>query len=67
MSEKKPTGIVALFFRENDGEEFFYPIQFMGEKWPTDEAADHAAMNPGTLRIEDASGTVLWAAESAKA
>lgn len=28
-----------------------------------DRAADHAALNPGTLRIEDSDGTVLWQAE----
>ena len=53
---KQPSGIVALFFREG----MFYPVQFMGEKPPAKEAADHAALNPGTLRIEDMNGNVLW-------
>lgn len=49
-------GITAVFFRD----EGFYPVQFMGVKSPKDEAADHAALNPGTKRIEDTEGNVLW-------
>lgn len=51
-----PHGEIAIFVRE----EGFYPIQFMGNKPPEIEAADHAALNPGTLRIELLDGTVLW-------
>ncbi|KQM37960.1 hypothetical protein [Sphingomonas sp. Leaf10] len=51
-----PAGITAIFFREG----MFYPVKFMGSKSPADEAADHAALNPGTMRIEDTSGNVLW-------
>lgn len=53
-------GIVAIFFRE----EGFYPIRFSGAKPPREEAADHAALNPGTLRIEDRDGNILWQAEA---
>lgn len=54
--ENAPQGIVAIFFRDGG----FYPVQFMGMKPPAEEAADHAALNPGTLRVEDAAGNVLW-------
>lgn len=51
----------ALFFRQgDDGETYFYPIEFHGKKPAAEEAADHAALNPGTLRIEDIDGNVLW-------
>jgi hypothetical protein len=46
----------AIFFRE----EGFYPVQFSGTKPMRDEAADHAALNLGTVRIEDMEGNVLW-------
>mgnify|MGYP001122677565 CR=1 FL=1 len=54
------SGIIAIFFRED----CFYPVQFHGQKDPCEEAADHAALNPGTLRIEDTKGNVLWTAGS---
>lgn len=53
---KKPHGIIALFIRD----EHFYPIQFMGDEAPEVEAAHHAALNPGTRRIEDMDGNILW-------
>lgn len=49
-------GEVVLFVRA----EGFYPVQLSGLKPPAVEAADHAALNPGTLRIEDMQGNVLW-------
>lgn len=49
-------GITAIFFRD----EGFYPVQFAGIKPPEREAAEHAVLNPGTRRIEDADGNVLW-------
>lgn len=53
----KLTGRTVLFFREG----FFYPIQLMGTKSVAIECADHAALNPGTLRIEDAlTGEIYW-------
>lgn len=51
-----PNGITAIFFREGS----FYPVQFMGKKSAQAEAADHAALNPGTLRIETQTGEILW-------
>lgn len=55
-AQTDPKGIVAIFFREGG----FYPIQFWGAKPAAVEAAEHAEMNPGTLRIEDTQGNVLW-------
>ena len=52
-----PTGRTVLFIRED----VFYPIQLFGAKPAAVECADHAALNPGTLRVEDAlTGEVLW-------
>jgi len=56
MSPPQPTGETVIFFREN----MFYPIQLSGLKPSAKEAADHAAYNPGTLRIETLAGEVLW-------
>lgn len=49
-------GIIAIFFRD----EGFYPVRFSGTKNPIEEAADHAALNPGTRRVEDTDGNILW-------
>ncbi|MBF6602581.1 MAG: hypothetical protein ITG03_06380 [Sphingorhabdus sp.] len=49
-------GIVAIFFKENG----FYPIEFSGKKPASEEAADHAALNPDIIRIEDIHSNVLW-------
>lgn len=56
MSDFQPTGDVVIFVRE----EGFYPLQLSGLKPTAQEAAEHAACNPGTLRIEDMSGKVIW-------
>lgn len=50
------SGETVIFFREG----MFYPITLSGTKPAADECADHAALNPGTLRIEDMVGNVLW-------
>lgn len=42
----------VIFFREG----MFYPIM-VREK---EDLAEHARLNPGTLRIEDVDGNVLW-------
>jgi hypothetical protein len=46
----------VLFFREGG----FYPIELSGVKDAKQEVADHVALNPGTLRVEDLQGNVLW-------
>ncbi|KQN12033.1 hypothetical protein [Sphingomonas sp. Leaf28] len=56
MSGAQATGQTVIFFRA----ECFYPL-ILSEKVPTaKEFADHAALNPGTMRIEDMSGNVIW-------
>lgn len=55
-----PFGETVIFFREG----MFYPITLSGTKPSAEEAADHAACNPGTLRIEQIDGTVLWAEDA---
>lgn len=59
----QPNGETVLFFRNYEDDklgEYFYPIQLSGTKPSEIEAADHAACNPGTLRIERTNGDVLW-------
>lgn len=47
---------VAIFFREHEGKEIFYPIEDnLKQDW-----AEHARLNPGTIRVEDPEGNVLW-------
>lgn len=45
----------TIFFREGS----FYVINTYEDEGFA-ELAEHAAMNPGTLRIEDTKGNVLW-------
>ena len=47
---------VMIFFRSGT----FYPIQGLCGMSLAQQAADHAGINPGTLRVEDAKGNVLW-------
>lgn len=47
---------VLIFVRA----EGFYPIQGVRGVPLRRQAAEHAVLNPGTLRIEDARGNVLW-------
>lgn len=44
---------VYLFFR---GEGFFYPIELADD----DDARRNAEHNPGTTRVEDVRGRVVW-------
>jgi len=43
----------------------FYTIPAVNEVPLARQAADHAAINPGTVRVEDRAGNVLWQAERA--
>ncbi len=47
---------VLIFFREGG----WYPIQGVVGRAMTLQAMEHAERNPGTLRVEDINGTVLW-------
>ena len=50
-------GEVYVFFRKTDDGEFFYPLELLSE----DDAKDNAACNPGTVRVEDLAGKIIWA------
>lgn len=47
---------VMIFVRA----EGFYPVQGVLGIPLGEQAAEHAAINPGTLRVEDVDGNVLW-------
>ena len=47
---------LMVFFRA----EGFYVVQGVVGVPLREQAATHAALNPGTLRVEDAHGTTLW-------
>ncbi|MFZ4410995.1 MAG: hypothetical protein ACOYOH_26870 [Paracraurococcus sp.] len=49
---------VMIFVRA----EGFYPVQGVRGVFLQLQAAQHAALNPGTLRVEDAAGAILWRA-----
>lgn len=42
----------VIFFRK----EGWYPVTLQ----PGEEVARHVALNPGTLRVEDVQGNILW-------
>lgn len=51
---------VFLFFRVGpDGRLFFYPVEI-----PAAHLDDNIRLNPGTVRVEDAQGNVVWEAPS---
>jgi hypothetical protein len=47
---------VMVFFRQMT----FYQVQGVAGVPLATQAAEHAALNPGTLRVEDIDGNVLW-------
>lgn len=51
QNDRRATRTV-VFIREG----MFYPLTLP----VTDDLAKHAELNPGTLRIEDPEGNVLW-------
>lgn len=48
--------LLMIFFREGH----FYPIVGIPDMPLEKQARDHAEINPGTLRVEDMNGNVLW-------
>ncbi len=48
----------VIFFREGH----FYPIDLPDGQDGPEHIADHAELNPGTLRVEGLDGEVLWSA-----
>ncbi len=51
-----------VFFRKDGDEEVFYPVGIPDIPGKTIEeiASDSAEINPGTVRVEDVNGRVLW-------
>lgn len=43
---------VVIFFRK----EGFYPVQFT----PNCKVEDHVRLNPGTIRVEELNGKIIW-------
>ncbi|KKN90032.1 hypothetical protein LCGC14_0231440 [marine sediment metagenome] len=56
---------IYIFFRLFEGKERFYPIEVPDEvligRTPEEVARDNAELNPGTIRVEDFEGNILWA------
>ncbi len=56
--------MIVLFFRIYNNEERFYPIEIPDEvligRTLKQVASDNAELNPGTIRVEDIEGNVLW-------
>ena len=55
--------MILIFFRKgaDDDVEFFYPVEYPDDvKTPEQLATDSADCNPGTVRVEDIEGNVLW-------
>ena len=53
---EKKNMAVMVFFRE----EGFYPVDAMPGAPLEKQAEDPALLNPGTLKVEDLEGNVLW-------
>lgn len=52
--------VPVVFIRDTH----FYPVELMEPtecgKTLEQQAADHAELNPGTVRVEDMLGNILW-------
>ena len=49
-------GTIYTFHRLNDGAEYFYPVELADDE----DARSNAESNPGTIRVEDIEGRVVW-------
>lgn len=56
MNEPQTTIPLMIFFRS----EGFYSVEAVDGVPLCQQATDHAALNPGTLKIEDIEGNILW-------
>jgi len=45
-----------LFHRLVNGEPFFYPVALIHEM----HLVEHIVLNPGTLKVTDLAGNVIW-------
>lgn len=50
-----------LFHRLHDGEPFFYPVAIELES----QVIDHVEANPGTIKVTDLDGRVVWSLRAA--
>ncbi len=55
--------MIELVFVRGNG---FYTVEcpMLSGQSPADVARDNATSNPGTIRVEDTSGKVLWPVDS---
>lgn len=49
--------VPRIFFRKDEGGQ---PVFYIIDLPEDDDVSVHAELNPGTTRVEDAAGTVLW-------
>ena len=47
---------VYVFFRTMDGEVFFYPVELADDA----DAKANAECNPGTIKVENIAGKIVW-------
>jgi hypothetical protein len=57
----KPHGETVTLFRRNG---FSYSMQLSGIRSLEIECAEQAQINPGTIRIENEKGNVIWSEET---
>ena len=61
MSGFSGEGNLYTFHRKGpDGQEFFYPIELKDDE----DARKNAEWNPGTIRVEDLDGNVVWRSDN---
>jgi hypothetical protein len=48
--------MITIWHRENG----WYPVEIPDSMCTEQELEKHAALNPGTLKVEDITGKVLW-------
>lgn len=51
MNKEKPDLETFIFFREG----MFYPVEI-----PPDQLIANVELNPGTLKVEDVKGNIVW-------
>ena len=60
MRKAHELGLLPYIFFRND--DTFYPLECKGDE----AAAEQAAMNPGTIRVERLDGTIVWTPDMEK-
>lgn len=54
---EQPHPEATMIFVRSEG---WYPVMGLRSRPLAEQAAEHAALNPGTLWVEDMRGNVLW-------